>query len=221
MTDARTHAGDSGPAPSDLDRERLLDLVLELVPEWGWNDAALAVAADRLKLSSGQVKLAVPGGAADLAEAYARRVANRAEARMREPDISAMKIRDKVKAGVKAWLAAMTPHKAALKRASGSPHAMLAGPGGLWTAADAIWAGLGDTSHDFNWYTKRATLSAVLGSTLLAWLGTDNDAEVDEFLSRRIENVMQFEKAKKDVQAFFESVPNPFDMMGGKPPPQG
>nr|MBA2771282.1 COQ9 family protein [Sphingomonas sp.] len=55
-----------------------------------------------------------------------------------------------------------------------------------------------DRSTDFNHYTKRMTLGAVYGSTLLAWLD-DNSAdwsETADFLDRRIDNVMQFEKWK-------------------------
>jgi ubiquinone biosynthesis protein COQ9 len=44
----------------------------------------------------------------------------------------------------------------------------------IWGTADRIWTALGDTSDDLNWYTKRATLSAVYGSTVLYWLGDDS-----------------------------------------------
>ena len=71
----------------------------------------------------------------------------------------------------------------------------------LWQTADRIWTLLGDTSEDFNWYTKRMTLSGVIGSTLLFWLGDDShDTQATwDFLDRRIGDVMQFEKAKARV----------------------
>jgi ubiquinone biosynthesis protein COQ9 len=49
-----------------------------------------------------------------------------------------------------------------------------------------------------NWYTKRATLSAVYSSTVLYWLGdeTQGNEATWAFLDRRIENVMQFEQVK-------------------------
>jgi ubiquinone biosynthesis protein COQ9 len=69
-------------------------------------------------------------------------------------------------------------------------------------AADAIWTKLGDTSDDINWYSKRAILSGVYGSTLLFWLGDTSDgyAATWAFLERRISNVMQFEKLKSQVR---------------------
>ncbi|MBK8839816.1 MAG: COQ9 family protein [Hyphomonadaceae bacterium] len=94
------------------------------------------------------------------------------------------------------------------------PANVLTGPKGLWAAADAIWIALGDKSTDFNWYTKRTILSGVLGSTLAAWIGTDDEAQIDAFLDRRIENVMQFEKFKGQVKDAFAKAPNPMDLFG-------
>ena len=68
----------------------------------------------------------------------------------------------------------------------------------IWGTADRIWTALGDTSQDLNWYTKRATLSGVYGATVLYWLGdaSPGNQATWEFLDRRIDGVMQFEKLK-------------------------
>ena len=67
-----------------------------------------------------------------------------------------------------------------------------------WRAADLMWRLAGDTSTDFNHYTKRATLGAVYGSTLLVWLDDRSEgwSETAAFLDRRIDDVMRFEKFK-------------------------
>ncbi|HVY89731.1 MAG TPA: COQ9 family protein [Hyphomonadaceae bacterium] len=205
-------------APSDQFREQLLDAMLEIAAETGWTDAGLARAADKAGLTDGQVQLATPNGISDLLDALAARAARGAAARLGQPDVAAMKVREKVTTAVRAYLAFLEPHKAAVKRAAASPANLLTGPKGMWAAADAIWAGLGDKSTDYNWYTKRMILSGVIGSTLVAWLGTDDPAQVDAFLARRIENVMQFEKFKGQVIEAFSKMPDPFDLMG-KPRP--
>jgi ubiquinone biosynthesis protein COQ9 len=201
-------------APSDQFRERLLDAMLEIAPESGWTIAAMDRAAQKAGLSEGQVLLATPHGVTDLLDALGRRAAKAAGERLRADDIPGLKVRERVRVGVKAWLGALQPHKAAVKRAAGTPANLLTGPKGLWAAADAIWSALGDKSTDFNWYTKRTTLSAVLGSTLAAWVGTDDEAEIDAFLDRRIENVMQFEKLKGQVKDAMAKAPNPMDFFG-------
>ena len=73
----------------------------------------------------------------------------------------------------------------------------------IWGTADRIWKALGDESRDVNWYTKRATLSAVYSATVLYWLGDDSAGHraTWDFLDRRIEDVMRFEKTKADFRA--------------------
>lgn len=203
-------------APSDLYRDRLLDAMLAVAPETGWTQAGFDRATEAAGLTQGQALLACPRGVFDLLEAFSRRGARAAGERLRAPDIAAMKIREKVKAGVAAWLDAQEKHKAAMKRAAASPGNVLTGPQALWAAADAIWTGLGDKSTDYNWYTKRLILTGVLGSTLLCWIGTDDRAEVDAFLDRRIEDVMKFERFKAQARDAAAKWPNPLDILGAR-----
>lgn len=73
---------------------------------------------------------------------------------------------------------------------------------------------MGDKSTNFNWYAKRTTLSGVLGAMLAAWIGTDDEAEVDARLDRRIANIMQFEKFKAQAKDAFAKMPDPMDLFG-------
>lgn len=202
---------DTKDAPSDLFLDRLVDAMLALAPESGWTRATFDKAAGKAGLTAGQALLAAPNGVADVLDALGRRAAKAAGEAVTGAD---GKVREKVRAGVKGWLGGLAPHKAAVKRAAATPANALSGPKGLWAAADAIWAALGDKSTDYNWYTKRMTLVAVLGSTLTAWLGTDDEAQVDAFLDRRIENVMQFEKLKAQARNAFANFPDPLDILG-------
>nr|MDJ0823383.1 COQ9 family protein [Paracoccaceae bacterium] len=82
------------------------------------------------------------------------------------------------------------------------PHHAMDGVQAMWRTCDRIWDALGDTSDDINWYTKRATLSGVYSSTVLYWLGDDSldNQATWEFLDRRIEDVMRFEKFKAQAR---------------------
>ena len=61
-----------------------------------------------------------------------------------------------------------------------------------------MWYAAGDTSTDFNFYTKRATLAGVYSSTLLYWLNdrSPGGEATWGFLDRRIDDVMKIEKLK-------------------------
>ncbi len=74
----------------------------------------------------------------------------------------------------------------------------------LYRTIDAMWYAAGDTSTDFNFYTKRVTLAAVYSSTLLYWLNdrSPGSEATWAFLDRRIDNVMAFEKLKAQARAW-------------------
>lgn len=95
-----------------------------------------------------------------------------------------------------------------------TPANLLTGPKCLWSAADAIWTALGEKSTNFNWYIKRTILSGVPAATLAAWIGTDDEAEVDAFIDCRIENVMQFGTFKAQAEDAFARMPDPMDLFG-------
>ena len=69
----------------------------------------------------------------------------------------------------------------------------------LYRTCHRIWKIAGDTSTDFSFYTKRASLAAVYSSTLLFWLN-DNSGTQDEteaFLDRRLKDISKISNLKK------------------------
>jgi ubiquinone biosynthesis protein COQ9 len=115
-------------------------------------------------------------------------------------DLSAMKFRERVAFALKARMAAV-PQREALRRSAALfalPVNAALGAHLLWETADAVWTALGDASRDGNWYSKRATLAAVLASVVLYRLGDDSPDlhRTRAFIDRRIDGVMAFEKWK-------------------------
>jgi ubiquinone biosynthesis protein COQ9 len=127
-------------------------------------------------------------------------------------DLKAMKIRERITAAVQARLSALRPHKEAARRAAAMlslpMHAAL-GARLVYQTVDAMWRAVGDTSTDFNFYTKRATLAGVYGATAVRWFTDDSEdgKATDEFLAARIENVMQFEKFKAKASEALSNFP--------------
>lgn len=183
--------------------ERLMEAALAHVPFDGWSDATFRAACDDAGIAPDQAKLIAPRGAVDLAVLH-HRVGDRdmAAAVVQDP-MTGMKFRDKVARALVLRLEAVQS-KEAVQRATtlfALPHLAPTSAGLIWETADTVWNALGDSSQDVNWYTKRATLSGVWGSTVLYWLGDEDPefAATREFIDRRIDNVMQFEKLKADV----------------------
>ena len=181
-------------------QERLLAAALPHVAFDGWSEKTLTAAIAESGVPPGLARAFFPRGGVDLALAWHRRGDHAMAEALAAADLTGLKFREKVTKAVRLRLEFSGPRDL-VRRSSGLfglPSHIAEGVGLIWGTSDAIWTALGDGSRDINWYTKRATLSAVYGSTLLFWLGDDSDGQAASwaFLDRRIENVMQFEKAK-------------------------
>jgi len=165
----------------------------------GWSNAALEAAAKTLALDPGHARLAFPDGAIGMIDAWYASIDTRLAAAFPPERIAAMKIRDRIGALIWARLDLVRPDKQAARTALAllARHPAKATKLG-WRAADTMWRLAGDTATDLNHYTKRLTLSAVYGSTLLVWLDdeSEDDADTHGFLDRRLADVMRFEKLK-------------------------
>jgi ubiquinone biosynthesis protein COQ9 len=189
------------PSPLEQIRERLALAVGENAVFDGWSRAAVDSAADQLGIDKAQARLAFPKGQAAIVDAYIQGVDREMERRLPADKLRGMKIREKIRTLVWTRLEIMGPAREAVRGALSILAMPQNVPLGLrigWRTADLMWRLAGDTSTDFNHYTKRMTLGAVYGSTLLAWLddGSEGWSETAAFLDRRIGDVMQFEKWK-------------------------
>jgi ubiquinone biosynthesis protein COQ9 len=179
----------------------------------GWTAKAVASAAADAGVDADIAALAMGDTPMDLITAWVRSVDAHMAEQLPPEIIGAMKIRDKITRMVEVRIDYAARHKEAVRRAL----AIMAMPQNLrrsaklnWQSADAMWRLAGDTATDFNHYTKRMTLSAVCSSTLLTFINDESEglADTKAFLARRIDNVMQFEKAKFDMKKRREMMPS-------------
>ena len=192
------------------DRDAALALALEHVPAhgWGWRalQAALSEAGHTAESARLEAELLFPGGAIDMVESFID-LADRDLARIAaEPGFADLRTTGRVKALVLGRLAALAPHREAVRRALGMlvlpRHAGVAA-GSLARTVDEVWHLAGDTSADFSWYTKRAILAGVYSATLLYWLRDDSadGAATAAFLDRRLAGVGRIGKLRGRIEA--------------------
>jgi ubiquinone biosynthesis protein COQ9 len=184
-------------------RGRLLDAALSHVPFDGWSAATLSAAATDAGVAPDLIRAILPRGITDLAVAYHRRGDAAMRAALAARDLAALRFRERVTLAVR--LRIEGADREAVRRGAAFfalPQNAVTGARLIWDTADAIWTALGDKSDDLNWYSKRATLSAVYSATVLYWLGdeTPGHEATWAFLDRRIEDVMRFEKLKAQVR---------------------
>lgn len=184
---------------------QLLAAALPHVAFDGWSETSLRAACQDLSITRQMAALACPRGAIDLAIRFHHDGDDAMQVVLQKTDINAMKIREKITFSVRARLDAIRDKEAVRRGGTlmALPQHAAEGAGLVWGTCDRIWAAIGDSSADVNWYTKRLTLSSVYSATVLYWLGDNSPNHQDTwtFLDRRIENVMQFEKFKAQVNA--------------------
>jgi ubiquinone biosynthesis protein COQ9 len=197
-------------------RYRLLAAMLERAAFESWSRQAMRAAAADAGLSEGEAELAAPNGPIDLIDALELWADDQMVAGLSPADVAAMKVRARITLAVSVRLEALGPYREAVRRAAGAsllPWRATNPPRFVWRSADRIWTTLQDPSTDWNWYSKRTVLAGVLASTFLAWLAADDDASWRAFLDRRIEGVMQFEKAKSTAKAMMANMPDVADVL--------
>jgi ubiquinone biosynthesis protein COQ9 len=208
MTARKTKKKDDAALKADI-----LDAALKHAPFDGFTDKALERAAKDAGADAASLARLFPEGPLSLVEAFSDSADDAMEAALAKKKLAAMKIRERIKAAVWARIDALREHKEAARRAGAfltlPPHAAT-GLKLLYRSVDRMWRAVGDTSTDFNFYTKRGILSGVYSATLMRWFTDDSEDEAatHEFLDARIENVMQFEKFKAQVKERTKGLPS-------------
>lgn len=215
MTDTpgkKTVASDDPPQTDDGLKEAVLKAVLKDAAFDGFTESVLAKAGHEAGVDKAQLARLFPDGPLSLIEYFSTSVDDAMEKKLSATDLSARKIRERIKIAVMTRLWLLEPHKEAARRAAATLTIPLhAGIGAklMYRTVDAMWRAVGDTSTDFNFYTKRAILAGVYGSVLVRWFADtgEDDSATEKFLDARIENVMQFEKFKAKARETLSSFP--------------
>ena len=169
---------------------------LRLCPETGWNDALLSAAVAECGMEPMMGQTLFPGGAEDLALEFSRWADQEMLARLEDQDISHLRVRDKVQHAVWIRIKLLTPYRDAVKAAAKywlRPPRGVQGGQAIWQTADVIWDWAGDTATDYNRYTKRGLLSAVITTTFTYWLRDESEEfeKTRNFLGRKINLIVQ------------------------------
>lgn len=190
---------------ADVAEQTALDAAIARAPALGWNARLVREACEACGLSRGDEELLLPNGARDLAALLSRRHDARALEALGAVDAKSLKIRERIACAVSERMEAGAADLEATRRCAAFLALPVNADLGLklaWESADHLWRWAGDEATDWNHYSKRAILSGILIPALtMRWF--DGREAAGEFVARRIENVMTFEKWKagKDFDA--------------------
>ncbi|MBC7953596.1 MAG: COQ9 family protein [Rhodospirillaceae bacterium] len=195
-------------------RDRLVLAALPHVVFDGWSTKALTQAARDEGLDPTLAERAFLGGPVDAVEHFSDLADRMMAEDLALVDMTTLRVPDRVYLAIEARLKRWAPHREAVRRAMAvlalPPHGTVAMQITFRTV-DAIWHLAGDSSNDFSWYTRRATLAAVFSATVLCWLDDESEDGADTwaFLRRRLADVGRITSTRKRVAAWLKTLPKP------------
>ena len=180
-------------------RERVLLGMLPHVSFDGWSERSLRAGALDAGLAAEDGLRAFPTGMLEAVEYFCDFGDRRMAEELAKRDAAGLRVRERIAAAVRCRLEVVGDHREAVRRAL----SFMALPQNAGTASrcayrtvNAMWYAAGDTSTDFNFYSKRALLAGVYATTVLYWLtdASPKNADTWAFLDRRIAGIMTFGK---------------------------
>ena len=203
---------------SDAMRDEILLAALSHVPFDGWGEAALARGAEDAGHDAATARRLFPGGAMEMIAAHNRYADRIMLEELARRDLDAMKVRERIIAAVRVRLEQNAPHREAVRRGMTTlalPQNAVLATKLLYKTVDAMWYAAGDTSTDYNFYTKRMLLAGVYSTTLMCWLNDNSDefSSTWVFLDRRVADVMKVPKVMARASKVLGRLPDPFRLL--------
>jgi ubiquinone biosynthesis protein COQ9 len=200
---------------TDKTLDKLMQYTLRHVPFDGWTTEALKRGGADIGLNEAEAISHFSGDPRVMVEYFSHMIDRQMLDQLKTLHLDEMRIRDRIKTAVLTRLEMLTPYREATQKTA----VFLSLPGNsrlgfnlLAKTVDEMWCAAGDTSTDFNYYSKRTLLSGVYSSTLIYWLNDHsiNHSDTVHFLERRINEVMSITKVKMSIKKIFCGFRNKF-----------
>lgn len=158
---------------------------IELLAKEGFSTEAMRHASISLGLHPEYHNILFPGGISEALEYYEQRLDAKMLHALNQNDLLPKKIREKI--GLALRLRIVAGHVPSIKSA--------------WRTADHIWRFAGDTSSDFNHYTKRGLLSGVYIAAAKYRRNDNSSGSVDTelFIAKNLDRIISIAQLKNKL----------------------
>ena len=195
-------------------KDALLLALLPAVPFDGWTRGAMRAAGARARLGADEIDALFPRGPRDVVAWFSRWADRKTLAALMARKAQRMRTGERIAHGVRTRLQILLPHREAVRRSltlMALPQNLPLSAKLLYEVVDTLWHAAGDSSTDFNFYTKRALLAGVYAATTLYWLDdrSEGNAATEAFLERRLGEVQAIPRLKNAAAR----IPNPLRIL--------
>lgn len=186
-------------------RAQIINAALPDIVFDGWSLVTIESAAAKEGYDDLTVRAAFPDGLVDILDAFADLADQEMLKALAGTNPDNLRVRDRIRTALIARFEYLNPHKEAVKESLKCWLNPLRKPRAakiVWRTADRIWDWAGDTTTDYNRYTKRSLLSGIIAPATLVWLNdhTETMDKTTRFIDGRIANIMTLGKLVSKIK---------------------
>lgn len=191
-------------------KTELFESLLPFIAQKGWHIDAINQWAFESTHDKALLQLHFPEGISDLINFLNEKLNHDLINALEKIDLSQMKIPVKIKTALMKRFELMHPYKDILyqeQQCFKNPLHLSQALKNIYKTVDVIWFAIGDQTTDFNFYTKRLTLSAIYTSSFCYWLKDESQDIINTsmFIDRRLESLKIIPNIKKRIKTLFSS----------------
>lgn len=196
-------------------RIKILEEAKQHIIKYGWNDIVFKKIKKNSEFNLKEIKLLFPNGHKQLLQLYLDELNKKMKIESKKVNFLRLKIHERIKELIKIRLVIMSKEKILISRTFFYmllPHNYKFSLKNIYKTVDEIWFISGDSSTDFNYYTKRAILASVYTSTIIHFINNENFNETLNFLNQQLKRVSKIPKIKEKFKDLINITPKIFNI---------
>ena len=191
-------------------RQVVLRFAKEFVSEKGLTKNCLVNISKKYGLNTDETDLLFPQGNIDLIKFALEQLNNDLEVYCRQIDLIRLPIHKRIRKVLLSKISLMNKDKSFYRTIFLNlliPKKNFSLSSQLYKSVDQLWFIAGDSSTDFNFYTKRLILSGIYSRVMLFFFNNNNQEELENILDESLKRVSKIPEIKSKLKIFKEYLP--------------
>ena len=191
-------------------RQVVLRFAKEFVSEKGLTKNCLENISKKYGLNTDETDLLFPQGNIDLIKFALEQLNNDLEVYCRQIDLIRLPIHKRIRKVLLSKISLMNKDKPFYRSIflnSLIPKKNFSLSSQLYNSVDQLWFIAGDSSTDFNFYTKRLILSGIYSRVMLFFFNNNNQEELENILDESLQRVSKIPEIKSNLKIFKDFLP--------------
>jgi len=191
-------------------RLKILKLAKFIIAEEGLNSDTFHTIASKHYLNINEINLLFPDGNKDLINCYLEQLNIDLQEYCKSIDLIRLPVHKRVRKILLSKIEIMNKEKKFYKKIflnSLLPHKTVSLSKQLYKSIDQIWYLAGDTSVDFNFYTKRLILAGIYARVILFFFNNNSQKELESLLDLNLKRVAKIPELKSKINIIKDYLP--------------